>query len=66
MNDKNSVLFIGIAFVVLSVVGLYLFLKFIKKDKYESPVLGLSNLKVILSLISIGVFGLFLIFYKMF
>lgn len=66
MNDKTSVLFIGIAFVVISFVGLFLFLKFIKKDKYESPVLGLSNLKVILSLIAIGIFGLFLIFYKIF
>lgn len=66
MNDKNSVLFIGITFVVISVAGLYLFLKILKKDKYESPVLELSNLKVILSLISIGIFGLFLILYKIF
>ena len=66
MNDNTFGLLIGFTFVLISVIGLYLFLKFIKKDKYESPVLELSNLKVILLLLAIGVFGLFLIFYKMF
>lgn len=66
MNDKTLILFTGLTFVLISIVGLFLFFKFMRKDKYESPVLGLSNLNVILSLISIGVFGLFLIFYDLF
>ncbi len=66
MNDKTFVLFTGVVSVVISVVGLYLFLKVIKKEKYESPILDLSNLKMILGLIAIGIFGLFLIFYKIF
>ncbi|WP_313512491.1 hypothetical protein [Sphingobacterium sp.] len=66
MNDKNFVLLTGVAFVVICVVGLSLFLKFIKKEEYESPILDLSNLKVILALLAIGIFGLFLIFYKIF
>ncbi len=64
MNDKTFILFIGVGFVVISVVGLYLFLKLIKKEKYDSPVLDLSNLKVILAFIAIGIFGIFLLLYK--
>lgn len=64
MNDKTFILFIGVGFVVISVVGLCLFLKFIKKEKYDSPVLDLSNLIVILAFIASGIFGIFLLLYK--
>lgn len=62
MNDNTFALIAGIILVLISIIGTYLFFKLMRKDRYDSSVLRVSNLKVILSLVAIGLFDVFLIF----
>ncbi len=64
IDDTTFRFFFGITMVIISGLGLFFFLRSIKKSKDDSPILSLSRLRFILGLIAIGAFGLFLIFYK--
>ncbi len=67
MNENNLFrLLFGLVFVIASSLQLLFFLRRIKKTSDGSHSLSLSRLQVILSLLLGIVFGLFLIFYKLF
>lgn len=61
MKDVTFIMLSGTGLVLVSFVSIYLFLRFKRKDKYDSPILDLSNFKVLLSLLAIGLLGFLLL-----